>query len=82
MRLGSGEVSPDSPVSMTPVYDTKASTSFCPDGDVRPPGPGGPAEMEPVVCPLRTGKEPVLLIGAVTVSFCVHPDWVATSLPG
>jgi len=68
LRLGSGEVSPASPVSMTPAYDTKASTSFCPDGHVKLPGPGRPAEMEPVVCRLRTGKEPVLLIGAVTVS--------------
>ena len=34
LRLGSAEVSPATPVSMTPVYDTKASVSVCPDGQL------------------------------------------------
>src|SRR6516165_6301423 len=80
LRLGSAEVSPASPVSMTLVYDTKASASFCPPGQVKPPGPGGPAEMDPVVDPLRTGKEPVLLIGAVTVSLFAALGWLPPPL--
>jgi len=50
------------------VYDTKASSTVCGGlhGGWKGPAAGGPTEMLPMVCPLRTANEPVLLTFPVT----------------
>src|SRR5215469_3332711 len=73
LRSGSAEVSPASPVSETPEYDTCASTTVWGGlhGGEKGPGGGGPVEMEPVVDPLRTGKEPVVVSEVVVLCLLV-----------
>ena len=63
VRLGSAEISPASPVSTTLVYDTCAITTVIGGlhGGEKAGAGGGPTAMVPVVDPLRTGNEPVLL---------------------
>src|SRR5215470_4213202 len=82
LRSGSAEVSPASPVSETPVYDTCTSTTVCGGlhGGLNGPAGGGPTARVPVVDPLRTGKEPVLLTCPVTDCLFVALGWLPPPL--
>ena len=53
---------------ITFVYVTEASFRVCPPGHEKLPGPGAATVMVPVVCPLRIGKFPPPVTGAVIVS--------------
>src|SRR5215472_3201368 len=82
LRLGSGEVSPASPVSTTFVYDTKTNTTVCGGlhGGWKGPAGGGPTARVPVVDPLRTGKDPVLLTCPVTDCLLEALGWLPPPL--
>src|SRR5215470_11502421 len=82
LRSGSVEVSPASPISETPEYDTCTSTTVCGGlhGGENGPAGGGPAMMVPVVCPLRTGKDCVCVIGVVTDCLLLALGWLPPPL--
>src|ERR671937_639603 len=56
------------PLTTTLSYSTDCRNSVCPLGLVKSPGPGGCTVTEPVVWPFRTGKVPLPLTLACTVS--------------
>ncbi len=66
------------PPTVTPVHATEKSTSVCPPGHVKPPGLGGDETTVnvPVVCPFLTGKVPLPLTGAVTVTLLAAIGWL------
>src|SRR5215470_16644045 len=82
LRFGSADVSPASPVRATFVYDTKTSTTVCGGlhGGLKGPAGGGPTARVPVVDPLRTGNEPVLLTCPVTDCLLVALGWLPPPL--